>query len=155
MDKNIIYVLSDPLSLQIRYVGKTTRSTSCRLSQHLSRAVQIDKFGKYKYKQYVYCWLRSMLQLGLIPLCEVVEECSNAKQLLEAEIFYISYFKTLGFDLTNLTEGGEGAKGYTHTEESRHSMSVLSKLRVHKLTGPLPMEIKLSISSGNTGLSRI
>jgi len=41
------------------------------------------------------------------------------------EIFYISYFRSIGCDLVNLAKGGAFRGGYKHTEEH--------KLKMHNL----------------------
>lgn len=57
-------------------------------------------------------WMRSLANQGLKPKIELVDEVSD-ENWIEEEQFYISYFRFLGFRLTNLTEGGEGVLGYT------------------------------------------
>ena len=51
-----------------------------------------------------------------------VENLSNT-QALELEKMYISYFKSKGILLANLTDGGDGCLGYKHTEDSKKRLS--------------------------------
>jgi hypothetical protein len=50
---------------------------------------------------------------------EVVQACSTAAELADAERFWIVQFRALGFDLTNHTDGGDGQTGLKHTEETK------------------------------------
>jgi hypothetical protein len=71
---------------------------------------------------------------------EVVEESDSHEELAKTERFYIAYFRSLGFDLTNHTDGGEGCVGFKHTDEARQRMSEmkrgkkLNRKYEHKLT---------------------
>lgn len=99
-DKVYIYGLVDPVSKEIRYVGKTVQSVENRLASHLSKAKTSKK------KTHVYCWIKSLLTQNLKPDIVVLEEV-DSKTWEESEKFFISYFKYIGADLTNNTEGGE------------------------------------------------
>lgn len=58
----------------------------------------------------------------------ILEECSK-DTLSDAEIFYISYFKSIGMKLLNCTRGGEGLPGLVRTEEHKRKLSESSKGR--------------------------
>lgn len=90
-----IYVLKEPLSLNIRYVGVTCTTLSARLSQHIYDS---KKGGTYKRN-----WIQSLIKKDLKPLIEVIEEC-NFENYQEREIYWISYYD----DLTNTDIGGNG-----------------------------------------------
>jgi hypothetical protein len=107
-----IYVLSDPETGAIRYVGKTERSLKVRKNEHRS-------LSKHR-KTHLYCWWRS---LKAEPILEVVEEYETATLLNEAECFWIDQFRALGFDLVNHTAGGEGQVGLKHTEDTKLRIS--------------------------------
>lgn len=47
---------------------------------------------------------------------------NTEQEALEHEMFLISCFKDMGIVLANMTDGGEGAKGYKHTEDHKKSM---------------------------------
>lgn len=115
MKKVYIYKLIDPQTSLIRYVGKTT-NLKRRLSTHLSRC----KTNKYHSAR----WIKSLLDINLKPLLELVEEC-NENNWQEREIYWIAFYKTQ-FDLTNTTDGGEGGAtlgrlGKTWTKEHREN----------------------------------
>lgn len=85
-----------------RYIGKTRGELKRRLKQHISEAI-----GKRKNNTYKNNWIRKeLLNLNniLITLIEEVKE----KDWQEAEKYYIKYYKELGFNLTNSSQGGEG-----------------------------------------------
>lgn len=54
-------------------------------------------------------------------------ECKSEQDAFEKEISLIDNFKNLGFDLTNLTGGGEGPSGMVHSKTSRLKMSLMRK----------------------------
>ena len=110
----IVYALSDPYSGDIRYIGQTSRGVDRRFAKHKENA-------RLRVKSHLYNWMRS---LPTSPLLEIIEECENKSSLDEAEIFYICYFRSLGFDLTNLTNGGDGTVGYRLSIEQRKAIGV-------------------------------
>jgi hypothetical protein len=94
-----IYALTDPVTDEVRYVGKADR-VKVRYVSHLREA----KSGKDSYK----CnWIRQLINNGQMPKLIVLEEISQ-DEWKKAEIYYIKEFKRLGHNLTNLTKGGEG-----------------------------------------------
>lgn len=114
--KNVIYGLFDPRSGQLRYVGLHVGDIKKRLREHLSLA----RSGK---KIYVYDWIRQVLREGLQPEIDFLEVCGSRQEMIEAEVWHIAYWRSLGCRLTNLTDGGEGCFGYRHSVEARRKMS--------------------------------
>ena len=109
--KIYIYTLAEPTTGEIRYVGKTN-NLKTRFYNHL----------KASRKNYLSSWIKSLKSKQLKPIMEVVEECEiNEWEFLER--YWISQFKAWGFSLTNLTEGGEGIYGYSHTDSAKEKMS--------------------------------
>lgn len=95
-----IYVLRCPQSGAVRYVGKAA-DPKARLRQHLHEARQGQKSHKHD-------WIRSVLRLGLKPLLEVDVWCDEAAWK-DVERARISHWRASGADLTNYTDGGDGA----------------------------------------------
>lgn len=94
-----IYALTDPVTDEVRYVGKADR-VKVRYVSHLREA----RSGKDSYK----CnWIRQLINNGQTPKLIVLEEISQ-DEWKKAEIYYIEEFKRLGHNLTNLAKGGEG-----------------------------------------------
>ncbi len=111
----LVYVLSDPRDGAMRYVGKTSQPLKERLRQHIKNC--------HRYTNHCARWVGSLKKLGIKPVIEVVEECLNAESLDVAERFYINYFRSLGFKLTNLAAGGAGTIGVKPTDTQRAAMS--------------------------------
>lgn len=126
MRKVYIYTLSDPTTNTVKYVGKTFRLER-RLNDHLKCNGRSKKDA----------WIKSLINKNLIPLLEVIEE-TNEIDCNFWEQYWISQFKTWGFILKNMTDGGDGSYGlipwnkglkgvFKHSEESKEKMSVSRK----------------------------
>lgn len=107
----LIYLLLDPRSNAIRYVGLTRQSLANRLKAHLS----------HKGKTHRSMWIQSLVALGLKPVIELVRPVP-VKEGPAAEILEIRFRKEAGCDLVNLTTGGEGTWGHSHTVEAKNKM---------------------------------
>ena len=109
----IVYGLMDMEVGQIRYVGQTTRTMKKRFAEHVEHARQ----GR---KTPVHCWIKSILdrggEVGIMPIIE------NAV-LHETEVEVIARLKDEGYDLLNLTDGGEGTLGWIMSDEQRERHS--------------------------------
>lgn len=91
-----IYQLECPIKHTIRYIEKSNEPLK-RLDGHYSEKGNTKKCN----------WIKSLKKKGLKPIVEIVD------QVLESEWefweqHYISLYKSWGFKLTNLTNGGEG-----------------------------------------------
>lgn len=118
-----IYTLKDPITNEVRYIGKTKRKLVDRMYSHTSN------YKLKKEKSYKNSWIKSLKNKNLKPIIEeldLVEE--NNWEFWEQ--FYINLFKSWGFKLTNMTKGGEGSSGgkgclgYKHTEEAKKRISI-------------------------------
>lgn len=120
-----IYLLSDPITNQIRYVGKTTNPHS-RYYEH-TRPGNVNHIITHKN-----CWIKSLRAKGLKPILEVIDIVSEAEWQFWEE-YWICQIKAWGFDLTNMTLGGEGALGvskknsFKHTEEAKAKIAAKNK----------------------------
>jgi group I intron endonuclease len=116
MEKVFIYILIDPESNQIRYVGKTT-DIKRRFRRHIN-----ERFLHDSYKDR---WLRKIVDSNSLPEIEIIDKVDSLNWAYW-EKFYISYFKSIGCLLTNGTIGGDeppSTKGRKHTIESKLKMS--------------------------------
>ena len=111
-----IYILSDPRTGQIRYVGKTHNPKARRIAHKRER-----------YQNHKCHWVQSIRSVGLEPEFEVVEETSEA-EWPEAERWWISYLRFIGCPLTNSDAGGRGAGRLS--EETKQKISKAHKGRV-------------------------
>lgn len=104
MSKFLVYGLRDPITYEIRYVGKSCSGHN-RPRQHFTKKVEIEaKTHKAK-------WVRSLLSKGMTPEVVVLETgFSNNKELIASEIKWIALGRdALGARFTNATLGGDGA----------------------------------------------
>ena len=111
-----IYGLVDPLTNQLRYVGKSVNPKS-RLRRHIA-----DRNINDSYKDR---WIRSLNEKSLKPTLLIIDVV-NKNEWVYWEQFYISYFKFIGFNMVNGAIGGDeppSTKGRKHTEESKLKMS--------------------------------
>lgn len=98
MKKYKIYGLIDPRTDKICYIGYTTQLLKSRLLQHLNpnseNKSNIAKLNRYLRKK--------DLKLKIIE----IYDCKNEQEMYDKEIYYIAYYKKLGYKLKNIQEGG-------------------------------------------------
>lgn len=99
MKTTFIYTLSDPDTLEIRYVGKAN-NIKYRLWSHIHEAKK-DSRNQRKCN-----WIKKLLAQNKMPIIEIVEEVS-IESWKSSEIYWIAQFKAWGFRLINMTSGGE------------------------------------------------
>lgn len=120
--KIFIYALIDPRNGEIKYVGKTNNLKK-RIREHIR-----DEENNLKYT-----WIKSLKKIKLEPEVLILEE-TNIEHSNFWEIFWINQCKTWGFELKNMTNGGDGSYGvipwnkgkkgvFKHSEESKKLMS--------------------------------
>ena len=73
-------------------------------------------------KTHSACWIRQLLELGLMYQIVVLELTTEAV-LNEREIWWIAFARAWGCPLTNLTNGGDGNNGWVPTTEVRNRIS--------------------------------
>ena len=83
-----IYVLKDPITNEVRYIGQTKHSLKSRMNTHIYDSI------KYRYNAPKCNWVRKLLNNNLFPIIEVIEEVENDK-LDEREIYWISYYRNI------------------------------------------------------------
>ncbi len=108
---NYIYILMDPISEEVRYVGKSV-NPEVRVRKHISESKN-SKTNNHRVN-----WIKNLLRHGLRPKMEVIDAIEGDWEWLEE--YWVSQFKTWGFKLVNSTNGGENPpswKGRTHTDE--------------------------------------
>lgn len=115
----IIYGLCDPRLVgrsSIRYLGKTSSPLMVRLARHISAA----RTGE---QTYCYNWIRKLLAVGVSPQIKALEITTDGAAP-ERERAWISRLRATGFNLTNLTDGGEGIPGHRCSPERNAKISV-------------------------------
>lgn len=137
MEKCFIYVLKDPKSLTIRYVGKTNNLKK-RYAYHLHSS-RLN--GKTKLKR----WLKTLLSESLKPIMEEIEEIDVSNWELR-EKYWIAFYKEKGCDLCNHTEGGYGISSCS--EETKNKLRENNKRNIEKYRTP-EFRAKISLLSKN------
>ena len=92
-----IYTLSDPITGDVRYVGKSDKPIQ-RLNQHIKNYTNSNN---YKNR-----WIKSLISKGLEPKLEILDEVKQSEWEYW-EKYWITQFKNWGFKLTNSTDGGD------------------------------------------------
>lgn len=116
MKTTYIYGLIDPITNEIRYVGKTNDIQS-RLQDHI-------RYAKNGQKNYKSNWIRKLLRQSLEPKIKILQEVP-ANDWQKYEKLWISKLIDLGIKLTNKTRGGDGFSG-NHTKETKIKISKAS-----------------------------
>lgn len=100
-----IYKLLDPITKEIRYIGKTKQSLKARLNSHVVSA--FDK-KRVDYNCYRSCWIRKTVnKYNVFPIIEQITSCITSEESNKLEIYYISLYKRKcdGGILTNTDDG--------------------------------------------------
>lgn len=153
MSKTIkFYILEHPKTGDVRYVGKTIQSLKRRLYSHL----------RCRYKSHKSSWIKSLKAKELEPKITLIEEIPYTEDWKWLECYWISQFKAWGFNLTNMTDGGDGNNNQIFSKESiekrnkklrgrKRPQWVRNKISETKTGVPKPQEVKNKISQTLTG----
>lgn len=109
-----IYTLAHPGTGEIRYIGKTN-DLKGRLKSHIYDYRKSKKSG----------WIKSLKSQGLKPVIEVVETFISEGECLSYEEYWIQQFRSWGFRLLNMAEGG--GQGYPAIGENNYNSKLLEK----------------------------
>ena len=107
-----IYTLSDPLSNEIKYIGKT-KNLKDRLIRHMNPS-NLKNTWTSKSK-----WLKYLKNNNLKPIMEALDY-GDENNIDDLEIYWISQFKAWGFNLKNETDGGSFPTSKGSKLKSRH-----------------------------------
>ena len=113
MENYKIYCLIDPITDKVMYIGQTSKTLSQRLSQHL----------KSKYNKNKINWINHLLSLDSSPIIILLENCIDKYDADFKEREYIKNYRNNGYDLLNMTSGGQGCYGYKHTDNTKEILS--------------------------------
>lgn len=104
IERNIIvYGLASSEDGRLRYIGQTVCGLKKRLYEHRYYAKKHKKFPVQK-------WICSVIDNGFDIIAWIIAPIAI---LHETEKETIAYYRDLGFDLLNLTDGGEGTIGFS------------------------------------------
>lgn len=131
-----IYVLIDPITDEIRYLGKTEVDIRRRYAQH-----------KYNWRRekgrlsHVNSWIKHLSENNLLPIIKLIDEVPTSEWIFWEE-YWINQLKAWDCNLCNHTNGGEGVNGYKFTEESKQKRLIsLSTSELWKERGKRHSEI--------------
>ena len=139
MKTTFIYILIDPETNYVRYVGKSN-SPNDRYRVHLTRN---------NNKSYKTNWIQSLIKKKLKPILCIIDEV-NIEEWVFWETYWISQFKSWGFNLTNCTIGGDGCTSTNLTSfKNNHKPwnKGITGYNTSKKGRPLPQETKQKISN--------
>jgi hypothetical protein len=92
-----IYTLSDPSTMEIRYVGQTNEPKR-RFNDHISSSVNesSDSYDTYKAR-----WIRKIINNNLVPIMSIIDSCSSFEESNKLEKIYVENLTKDGYRLTN------------------------------------------------------
>lgn len=108
-----IYVLCDPDTNEVRYVGKTDNPYR-RFHVHLA---DCDSGNSY-----VKRWVRSLKRQGKRPVMTTIEFCDHASWA-DRERYWIAQYRSDGARLTNTQTGGRGGTTFPMSDEGKRKIS--------------------------------
>ena len=112
-----IYTLIDPISKEVKYIGKAN-SYHRRYISHLNDAIKQSRIKKQK----VSIWIKELLDKNLKPDMEVIE-VANESNWQERERYWIAEYRKKG-NILNIHKGGTGLD---YNEEMRKKKSATIK----------------------------
>ena len=130
-----IYGLKLKDSEDIKYIGYTSRLLEKRFHDHIFNTIRLKTKNANWIKKH-----KDEIEIILIE-----DNIPTHKDVCSMEIYYIKMYKELGYDLNNLTNGGDGVCGKPHTEETKSKISKANKGKI------ISEEQKRKLSNKQTG----
>ncbi len=119
INTSYIYCLVDPRTDDVRYVGMA-KDVRHRVWQHM----YYNRGGSHKVN-----WINALKRADLEPRAYILEVC-RGDEWKEAEVRWISHYRTVGLGLTNATDGGDGVTGFKCNDEQRERRASVNRGRV-------------------------
>lgn len=132
-----IYTLKDPITNEIRYVGKANDPNK-RILDHIKEC----KSSNISHK---ISWIKSLLNINLKPIVEILDEVPS-NEWEKWEQYWISQIRSWGFNLTNISKGG-------YDNSYKRSIESKKKMRKSKLGTKFSQKHKENISNSIKKLS--
>jgi len=101
---------------ELGYIGCS--STGLKRPQSHWKYTQSKKSGRLRHLE-LYKWLKT---LSREPTIVIIENCYSRETMLIAEKTWIHYFRELGCNLRNMTDGGDGTFGYKLSVKQRFAI---------------------------------
>ena len=144
--KTYIYALIDPITNIPRYIGKAN-DLNKRLKGHVNK-VNCKK-SKLNKKE---SWIKSLLNNNLKPTIEKLDYVP-VNEWKFWEMFYISLFKSWGFNLTNGDNGGLGTGRLTEEIRNKIRFANTGKIQSQETRDKISLKLKNTIP-WNLGISK-
>lgn len=136
-----VYVATNDYNGKL-YVGKTEGPLKKRMGEHKRAARARTRIADSVFH-------RAIAKYGIGAFSVIVlGTASTPEELAELEKHFIRVLKTKVPYGYNLTDGGEGLRGYVPTAETRARLSASSKGRRGRLGIPQDVEARANISAG-------
>lgn len=119
--KYFLYTLRCPKTNIVKYVG-ITKDPVGRYRKHLNPRSTTLKNN----------WIKSLKNKGLKPLMVISDSSDTRDGINKKEIYWIIKYREWGFELKNMTSGGDGGDTFTgkkHTDEAKNKISIANKGR--------------------------
>ena len=140
MKNTYIYTLIDPITNEIRYVGKAIKPKN-RLVEHIRESKKKSHNPSHKKN-----WIKGLLSKNKTPKIEILDEVpSNEWEFWET--YWISQLKCWGFKLTNISPGG-------YNNNYKRNNKTKQKMRQSKLGTTLSDTHKKQISDSIKKVSK-
>jgi hypothetical protein len=128
-------------SENIKYIGLTKQNVKDRLIQHIYKA------KKAKRKNRTQSWILSVLNKNEIVEINIIEtNILNIDIAIERESYYIKFYRSIGMDIKNETDGGscayDGSFWKGKKQKKEHSNKISNALKGRKISQE---EIKKSV----------
>lgn len=108
-----IYALADPDTDEVRYIGKTVGNPHDRIKVHVFQA---KRATRPTHKE---AWIKGLLAQDRRPVAYTLELVWPGNDWATREMHWINFARKMGYRLTNLTEGGDGLRGYIYDDDLR------------------------------------
>lgn len=110
----IIYAAQNKTNNKM-YIGKSINDLSIRKRKHFESALSKNKSKTYFHK--------ALLRYGKDMFDWLILEETTNDLLNKAEKYWIAYYRNIGAKLYNLTNGGDGLLGYSHTDLTKNKIA--------------------------------
>jgi hypothetical protein len=95
-------------------------------------------------------WNKIVAKYGT-PEVQILASWDTEEEAFSHEVLLISCFRDMGYELANLTNGGDGTSGYKHTEEHRRKNSLAKMGKIWNLGRKHSEETKRKCGVKNIG----
>lgn len=122
-----IYRFVHPVSEIVKYIG-VTNDPKARYRKHLS----------HKKRTKLTNWFKSLTNEGLLPKMVIIDSANDRESANNLEKFWIIKHKEWGFDLKNMTDGGDGGDTMSGRKLSKEARLKISRAKkgVKRNVGP-------------------